>query len=190
MRVLVVDAYPDDHPDAGVVQQAITMLTSQGNEVERLSLSGDEFATTMTAAERYAYDTDEPLIAAETKASAAMVQGTDALLFCYPTTLFGVPPRLKSWLERVMVMGVAFVFDDKQRVRPGLRNVRRIGAITTTPHSLRATLRARDLGHRTFMRTLRLNCHPLTRRTFVRMPTQVPAARYTDRLGRALRTWR
>ncbi len=69
-----------------------------------------------------------------------------------------------------MVLGVAFVFDAKQRVRPGLKNVRRLGVVTTTPHSRFATWRARDLGYRTIMRTLRLNCHPLCRRTFIRLP--------------------
>jgi len=190
MRVLVVDAYPAAHPDAAVVRQAIEMLEKQDNQVDYLSLVSDEFSTAMTADERAAYETDEPLIADETKASAARVQGADALLFCYPTTLFGVPPRLKGWLERVMVTGVAFVFDNKQRVRPGLTNVRRIGVVTTTPHSRRATTRARDLGYRTLMRALRLNCHPLCRRTFVRMPVGAPAARFADRLNRSLRSWR
>lgn len=189
MRVLVVNAYPVTHPDSSVVQQAIEMLHAQGHEIEHLPLEADEFATMMTAAERTAYETNAPLLAEETRASAVSVQAADALLFCYPTTLFGPPPRLKSWLERVMVIDVAFVFDDKQRVRPGLLNIRRIGVITTTPHSKRVTLRARDLGYRTFMRTLRLNCHPLCRRTFVRMPTQAPAGRYVDRFHRALRGW-
>jgi NAD(P)H dehydrogenase (quinone) len=189
MRVLVVNAYPAAHADSSIVQQAIDMLHAQGHEIEHLSLEADEFATMMTAQERTAYESDAPLLADETKASAASVQAADALLFCYPTTLFGPPPRLKSWLERVMVMGVAFVFDDKQRMRPGLRNIRRIGVITTTSHSTRTTLRARDLGYRTFMRTLRLNCHLLCRRTFVRMPTEAPAGRYVDRLHRALRSW-
>lgn len=190
MRVLVVDAYPADHVDADVVGQAIATLQAHGNQIDYLSLAGDEFAAMMSAAERSAYETEAPLLADETKTGAARVQQADALLFCYPTTLFSVPPRLKSWLERVMVKGVAFVFDKKQRVRPGLTNVRRLGVITTTPHSHRATLRARDLGYRTFMRTLRLNCHPLCRRTFIRMPAQAPSARYADRLNRALRNWR
>ncbi len=190
MRVLVVDAYPSTHADVGIVGQAIAQLEAQGNQVEHLSLEGDEFGGTMTAQERAVYESDAPLIADETRSSAARVQQADALLFCYPTTLFGPPARLKSWLERVMVMGVAFVFDKKQRVRPGLTNVRRLGVITTTSHSRAATARARDLGYRTFMRTLRLNCHPLCRRTFIRLGAGAPHARFADRLHRSLRTWR
>jgi len=169
MRVLVIDAYDEADPDSHVVRAAIDSLQRRGHDVEHLSLATDELAGFMTPAEHRAYESETPLIAAETKASAFSVQAADALLFCYPTTLFGVPPRLKSWLERVMVMGVAFVFDDKKRVRPGLKNVRHLGVITTSPHSVRATMRARDLGRRTLMRTLRLNCHPLCMRTFVRL---------------------
>lgn len=190
MRVLVVDSYPETDPDAHVVATAIAVLEANGNRVERLCLNTVEFSGFMTAEERRAYETDQPLVAAETKSSAAAVQRCDALLFVYPTVLFGVPPRLKSWLERVMVLGVAFVFDEKHRVRPGLKNVRRLGVVTTSPHSRLATARARDLGYRTFMRTLRLNCHPLCRRTFVRLPTAVPGVRCADRLDRALRKWK
>lgn len=190
MRVLVVDAYPVSHDDVGIVAQVIAALEARGNDVDYLSLAADEFASMMSADERAAYETESPLLAAETQDSARRVQHAEALLFCYPTTLFGVPPRLKSWLERVMVMGVAFVFDRNQRVRPGLTNVRRLGVVTTTPHSRLATARARDLGYRTFMRTLRLNCHPFCRRTYVRIGSGAPEARYHDRLNRSLRSWR
>jgi len=189
MRVLVVDAYPAGHCDEHVVGQVVDELRVRGHAVELVSLAGAEFGAVMTAAEWAAYETDQPLLATETKASAESVKRVDGLLFCYPTTLFGVPARLKSWLERVMVMGVAFVFDDKQRVRPGLTNVRRIGVVTTSPHSRRATWNARDLGYRTFMRTLRLNCHPRCRRTFVRLATGAPHGRSADCLNRALARW-
>lgn len=170
MRVLVVDAYPEGHAAAVVVDSVITTLEGNGHVVERHALAGDEWESFMTADEKRAYETDEPLIAPETRAAAAAVQAADALVFCYPTTMFGVPPVLKGWLERVMVLGVAFVFDRKRRVRPGLKNIRRLGVVTTSPHGRRRTWRARDGGFRTFMRTLRLNCHPLCRHTFIRLP--------------------
>lgn len=170
MRVLVVDAFPPGHADGAVVDAAIHRLEAAGHRVEHHPVARDRFATFMTADERRAYETDEPLIAEETRAAAAAVRRADALLFCYPTTLYGVPPRLKGWLERVMVLGVAFVFDRKRRVRPGLTNIRRLGVVTTSPHGRLRTWRARDGGYRTIMRTLRLNCHPLCRRTFIRLP--------------------
>lgn len=190
MRVLVVDGYAAGDADAAIVEHAIAALKANDNDVEHIALAGDEFATFMTAAERRAYETDQPLLAVEARASAAAVQRAEALLFCYPTTLFGVPPRLKSWLERVMVLGVAFVFDDDQKIKPGLHNIRRLGAITTSPHSLRRTWRARDLGRRTIMRTLRLNCHPRCARTFVRLSSGSPAANNVAHVQKRLVRWR
>jgi len=118
-----------------------------------------------------------------------MVKAADALVFVYPTTLFGVPPVLKGWLERVMVLGVAFVFDAKRRIRPGLTNVRRLAAVTTTRHSRRVTWRARDLGYRTIMRTLRMNCHARCRQTFVRLPESLSEEDHDHVLARRFRRW-
>ena len=191
MRVLVVDAF-DQTVAAGcrLGSQVVSLLERAGNDVDLLLLGAPEFAGFMTADERRAYETDSPMLDPVIEASAARVQAADALVFVYPTVLFGTPPVLKSWLERVMVMGVAFKFDDKQRVKPALTNVRRLAVVTSTPHSPRATRRARDLGYRTFMRTLRLNCHPACRRTFVRLPNHAPAGRIDDQLARSFRRWR
>lgn len=187
MRVLLVDDFPAGNPDSHVVARSIAALEARGHEVDHLSLDSVEFAGFMTATERRAYETDEPLQADATRDSARRVQECDALLFCYPTVLFGVPPRLKSWLERVMVLGVAFVFDNKRRVRPGMTNVRRIAVVTTTPHTRRSTWQARDIGRRIVMRTIRLNCHPLCRRTFVRLHADANSGQVAERLSRALR---
>lgn len=189
MRVLLVDSYDADHPGEATVETAVAALEANGNQIDHLRLapwSADQF---MSADEWRAYETDEPIISDDVRAAAAQIKAADALLFCYPTTLFGVPPQLKAWLERVMVPGVAFVFDDKQRLRPGMYNVRRLGAVTTTPHTDRATWKARDLGHRTIMRTLRLNCNPRCRRSFVRLLADDSAADATTQIQRALRSW-
>ena len=190
MRVLLIDAYPMDDPDRGVVEAATRALSAGGHEVERLGLAEAGFEPIMSAADRAAYHTDEPLVTDETRAAAAQVKAAEALLFCYPTVTYTVPALLKGWLERVLVLGVAFVFDDAGRVAPGMTGVRRIGVVTTTPHGWLATRRRRDLGRRTIMWTLRLNCHRLCRRTFVslrRGTASSPAA--TARVERALARW-
>ncbi|MDH3754377.1 MAG: NAD(P)H-dependent oxidoreductase [Acidimicrobiia bacterium] len=167
MKVLLVDAFPPDSPDRGLVDTAVATLRAGTHDVEHVTLPGGPFATFMSADERRAYHGDEPLISPETEAAAAAVQRADALLFCYPTTTFTVPAVLKSWMERVLVPGVAFVFDDKERVRPGMTNIRRIGMITATDHDARTTRQARDAGRRTILWNLRLSCHRFCRRTFV-----------------------
>ena len=187
VRVLLIDAYDEDDPDRGVVAVATTTLRAAGHDVDHHCLQAQRFAMVMTEAERAAYHEDEPLIALETRAAADAVAAADALLFCYPTTTFTVPAPLKGWLERVLVPGVAFVFDAKGRVAPGMTNVRRLGVITTTPHGWRATRRARDQGRRTILWTLRLSCHRLCRRTFVSLP--VGGTGHDARIRRALRRW-
>ena len=101
---------------------------------------------------------------------------------------FNVPAVMKGWLERVLVPGVAFVFDDKHRVRPGMQNIRRIGAITTSPHGRLTRLRARDAGKRTTARTLRLSAHKRCRTTFVSVPTPADDEGI-GKIRKALRRW-
>lgn len=175
MRVLLIDAYADVDPDADVVEVAVAALESKGHVVERHRIAGGStaasFAPHMSAAEWSAYHSDEPLIAAETRHAAASIANADALLFCHPTVTFTVPEVLKGWLERVLVPGVAFVFDSKGRVARGMTNIRRIGMITTSPHSAAETRRHRDLARRILLRTMSLNCRRLVRRTHVRLPS-------------------
>jgi len=205
MRVLVVDGFDHvdhldhlghvDHAAAGdpasaLARRVVRRLELLGNEVDMLSLASGEFDRFMDEAERLAYETDAPLLDPVVKASADLVTSADALLFVYPTTLFGVPPIVKSWIERVMVLGVAFAFDDKRRVRPALTNIRRLGVVTSSQHSAWTTWRARYRRYRLFMRTLRLNCHLCCRRTFARIPASAPGGRIDDQLARSLRSWR
>jgi NAD(P)H dehydrogenase (quinone) len=190
VRVLLIDAYPSDDPDRVVADRAAEALTAGGHEVDRLDLAASGFEPFMSATERAAYETDRPLVSDDTRAAAALVTRAEALLFCYPTTSFTVPALLKGWLERVMVLGVAFEFDDKGRVAPALTRVRRLGVLTTTPHSWLDTRRHRDGGRRTIMWTLRLNCHRFCRRTWSAFPIGSGSATGTRRrIERRLSRW-
>ena len=137
MKVLVVNAFDPSANDHAVVDEAIATLRERGHEVDHRPLVGGPFEAFMSADERREYHEAEPLITEETRDHAEALKHADALLFCYPTTLFTLPSILKGWVERVMVPGVAFVFDSKERVRPGMTNIKRIGLVTTTPHSAR-----------------------------------------------------
>jgi len=169
VHILVIDGYEATDPNVAVVEAAIETLRRGGHDVVRLHVNRETFGEFMSAEERRAYETDQPLCVEATRSSARALRSCDALLFCYPTTFFGVPPALKSWMERVLVSGVAFTFDHRNRIRPGLTNVRRLGVITTTPHDAATRTDAGDLGYRVIMQTLRLNCHRFCRRTFVRL---------------------
>lgn len=186
MKVLIVDSFPHDCRDREAVDAALQTLRASGHEINHLPLVGGPFETFMTADEHRAYHTDTPLITPETQQAAEALKTATGLLFCYPTMLFTVPAVLKSFIERVFVPGVSFVLDEKDRVRPGMTHVRRLGVITTSPHDAVATRRVRDAGRRTILWGPRLSCHPLARRTFVSMPTEQPD---TEAVQRALSRW-
>ena len=186
MRVLLLDGYSPDDADRRVVDEAVEELGAGRHEVDLLAVH--DFNSVMSAAERVAYHSEQPVISDDVRDSAERLRAAEALLFCYPTVAFNVPASIKGWLERVLVPGVAFVFDDNQRIRPGMENIRRIGAITTSPHSRWARRRARDAGKRTTARTLRLSAHKRCRTTFVSVPTPADSEGIA-KIRKALSRW-
>ncbi len=186
MRVLLLDGYHPKDGDRGVVLAATETLGAKGHDVERLELH--DFEAVMSPAERRAYHSEQPVISEDVRDSAERVRVADALLFCYPSVAFTIPAPMKGWLERVMVMGVAFVFDDNHKIRPGMPHVRRVGAITSTPHGHLARLRARDGGRRTTARTLRLAANKRCRSTFAAVASPVGDTEIA-KVRKALRRW-
>jgi len=171
VRVLLVDGYAVNHPDSAVVQTAIETLEANDHVVDHAALHREGFQPFMTGDERAAYHEASPLLTEETRAGAASLKASQGLLFCYPTTTFTVPAIVKGWLDRVLVPGVAFVFDEERRIHPGMTNIRRLGLVTTTSHSAAATKQSRDGGRRTILRTVRISANRFCRRTFVSVPS-------------------
>ena len=186
MKVLVLDAFDPESPQAILADAAVEALQSQGHQVTRRVLVGGPFEVFMSADERREYHGDQPLLSPETVEDAAALKAADGLLFCYPTTMHTIPAVLKSWLERVLVPGVAFVFDERERVRPGMTNIRRLGAVTATNHGRLASLKARNSGKRTLLWNIRLSCHRLARRTWVAVPADAPDP---EAVRKALSRW-
>ncbi len=182
MRVLVIDGFEDGDP---VVDAAIGTLRARGHEVDVLALARPPFPLAMSEAEHRAYpDEGENLLAPETREAAALVRSADALLFCCPTVAHSLPARVKGFLDRVFVTGVAFTFDDDRFV-PKLRHIRRIGLVTRHPHGRVGRARARDGARRTILRTIRLHCAWTCRRTHVVLRPDDDV----DSVSDALRRW-
>ena len=129
MQALVVVAHPcDDSFTHAAAERAVAGLRAGGHAVEVVDLYALGFRVAMSPEERHAYHGETPLIDEHTREHARLVGWADCLVFVYPTWWSGLPAMLKGWLERVMVPGVAFVFDERSgKVRPGLRHVRRSG---------------------------------------------------------------
>jgi NAD(P)H dehydrogenase (quinone) len=169
MQALVVIAHPcDDSFTHAAAGRAVAGLRSAGHEVEVVDLYALGFRVAMSPEERRAYHGETPLIDEHTREHARLVEWADCLVFVYPTWWSGLPAILKGWLERVMVPGVAFVFDDRSgKVRPGLRHVRRLVGISSYGSPRPVVKLINDNGRRTIARTLRLSCGLRTRTTWL-----------------------
>jgi len=185
-RVVLIDGFDPTDSDVAVVDAAVYTLTDHGHEVRRISLVADDFTPFMSTEERLRYhDEGDNILTDEVRRSVEAIRWADALLFVYPTSCFNPPARVKAWLDRVLLPGVAFGFDDSGRVAPRLTHVRRLGLITTTGHGFLATARARDGGRRMILRALRMNCAKTCRRSYMRVAPGVGGVRsIRRRLGR------
>lgn len=168
MHVLVVLAHPNsDSFSHAVADRACVGLRGAGHDVQVLDLYALGFRAAMSRDDHVAYHSDHPTIDPMVADHGALILRSDALVFVYPTWWSSMPAILKGWLERVMVPGVAFVFNDKGKVRPGLTNVRRIVGISTygSPRSYVRVIN--DNGRRTLTRALRLNTGLRTRTSWL-----------------------
>jgi len=164
MLVAVVVAHPAaDSYCRALAGRAVTGLRAGGHEVVVLDLYADGFAPAMTTAERHAYHGDTPILDDQVAEHADVIRRAEALVFVYPTWWSGLPAVLKGWLERVLVPGVAFGFDDAGKVQPGLGHVRRIVGISTYGSPRSYVRLVNDNGRRILTRALRMSCSWRTR---------------------------
>ena len=165
MQVVIVLAHPNtDSFGRAIASRAEAGARAAGHTVHLLDLYALGVYAAMSAAEHAAYHGDTPLLDPLLVEHAALVKSADALVFVYPTWWSSMPAILKGWLERVMVPGVAFVFNEQGKVRPGLTNVRRIVGISTYGSPRLYVRLVNDNGRRTLTRALRLNTGLRTRR--------------------------
>lgn len=169
MRALVVYCHPNPESlVAAARDRAIAGLEAAGHEVRLTDLYADGFDPTMTATERITHK--EPGVTDDLWHYADDLAWAEALVLVYPTWWSGQPAMLKGWIDRVWVNGVAWTLPlGANRLRPGLRNVRRLVAITTHGSSKWINMIEGEGGKRTVTRSLRTMCHPATRTTWLAM---------------------
>lgn len=168
MRAVVIVANPNPESFShAIVDRVRRGLEFGGNEVVVHDLYAEGFRAAMSLEERVAYPTDQPVLDPLVTAHIADLQSADILVFVYPTWWSSVPAILKGWFERTMVEGVGFVFNERNKVRPGLTNVRRLVGITTYGSPWRYVKTINDNGRRTIKRALRLSTGWGTRSTWL-----------------------
>ncbi len=191
-RALVVYCHPlEDSFVAAARDRVLAGLASGGAEVRFTDLYADGFDPAFGAAERANHlvaGTDPSL-----SSYAADLQWCNTLVLVYPTWWSGQPAMLKGWIDRVWVNEIAWTLPDgANRLRPALRNVRRLVAVTTHGSSKFINAVEGESGKRTLTRSLRTMCHPLARTTWLAcygIDTSASAERsaFLDRVERRMR---
>lgn len=168
-RALVVHCHPlEESFVAAVRDRVLAALSAGGADVRLTDLYADGFDPAFSADERANHlraGTDPSITS-----YADDLQWCDTLILVYPTWWSGQPAMLKGWMDRVWVNGVAWTLPEgANRLQPGLRNVRRLVAVTTHGSSKFINMVEGESGKRTLTRSLRTMCHPRTRTTWLAM---------------------
>lgn len=150
------------HPDedsftVAIARRSAAVLEALGHELRVRDLYREHFVPELSAAERR--DHLVPGVPAEISRYADDLGWCDALVFVYPTWWGGQPAMLKGWMDRVWAAGVAWDLPPgANRLRPRLRNIDRIVAITTHGSSKLVNAFEGEGGKRTLTRSLRVLC--------------------------------
>ncbi len=156
-RALVVHAHPSPTSFNHHLAQVTVDALSSNYETELIDLYRIGFRPEMTLEEHRRYHSEEPIADPMVAAHVESLLSAHTLAFVFPTWWSGLPAMLKGWLDKTMVPGVAFEFDERGRVRPALRTIQRVVGVTTYGSPRWKMTLVGDGGRRTLHRALRLN---------------------------------
>lgn len=169
MRVLVVHCHPlEESLIAAARDRVLRGLAQAHHEIRLIDLYVEDFDPVFTAQERLGH-LDPPYTKdTHVQRHAEDLAWCDAVVFVYPTWWSGQPAMLTGWFDRALLHGMAWDLPaGANRLRPGLRNIRRIVAVTS--HGSKKWLNAieGEAGKRVVFRAFRVLCHPVTRCTWL-----------------------
>ncbi|MEM7522854.1 MAG: NAD(P)H-dependent oxidoreductase [Pseudomonadota bacterium] len=193
MRALVIYCHPRRESfTAAVLARVLDALAASGAEHRVSDLYDRGFESALSEDELAHYD-DLDRNRDGRDGDIEDLLWADTLIFVYPTWWYGLPARLKGWLDRTLVPGVAFRMPDEETktIRPGLTNITRIGVFTTCGASRWLTFLIGAPGKRTLLRGVRMICAPRCRTTFAAhylMDSSTPESRaaHLDRVSRRM----
>jgi putative NADPH-quinone reductase len=160
MRALIVSCHPSPDSYTGAIRaQVAGQLRAGGAQVRVLDLDAEDFPPLLTRAEWEAY-LETPANEAPVAEAVSALRWADALIFIYPTWWYGLPARLKGWLDRVLLPGVAFHLPKSGPIEPGLTHIRQLAVFTTCGASRWLTWWIGAPGRRTILRGIRILCAP------------------------------
>lgn len=164
MNVLVVHCHPSAASLVAHARDRILLtLGARGHEVRQIDLYDEGFSPVLSAWERR-HHLDDPAAKPSIAAHAALLAWCEALVVVYPTWWSGQPAMLKGWFDRVWVNGVAYTLPEgSDRIRPALRNIRRILTVTSHGGSKWHNTLQGEGGKRIISRSIRAVCSPWCR---------------------------
>ncbi|MFM7127546.1 MAG: NAD(P)H-dependent oxidoreductase [Actinomycetota bacterium] len=170
MKVLVVHAHPSAESfNAALCDRVLSGLARGSHEVRLRRLHDEGFEPRLSAAE-WLVHLDPPATKPQLASHFDDLRWCDTLVLVYPTWWGAQPAMLKGWLDRVWVKGVAWDLPEgASRLRPLLRNVRRLVAVTTHGSSWRVNAVQGAPGRRIVARGMRVICHPFCRTKWIAM---------------------
>ncbi len=192
MRALILYCHPKPNSFTAAVRDVVTeKLAVTGAEIRVIDLYAAGFDPNLTASDLEEYE-DTTLNTRKVQSDVDDLRWCDTLIFVYPTWWYGLPARLKGWLDRVLVPGVAFAMPaEGENIRPELTHITCLGVFTTCGASWWLTRWIGAPGRRTLMRGLRLLCAPRCKTAFAAhylMDSSTDASRkaHLTRVGRAM----
>jgi NAD(P)H dehydrogenase (quinone) len=158
MNALVVYCHPVEGSFCSAMRDAaVRGLQAAGHTVDVIDLAASQFNPVMSTSEWQTYQQGSGQIPDGLEHDVELIKTAEIIVFVYPTWWGGLPAQLKGWLERVMLPGTAFVFNDNNKVRPGLGNIKRIHIASTFGSPWLYVRFVNDNGRRILARAFRLN---------------------------------
>lgn len=193
MKALVIHAHPDpDSFNRALLDRVVAGLEAARFDCDVIDLYAIDYRAELSRDEHLAYTSDSPILDPVVAQHAELLKTCDVLAFVYPTWWSSLPAILKGWVERTLVMGVAFELDERTgRLTPLLGNVRRLIGITTHGSPKWYARIITDNGRRTLTRTLRASLGVRARTTWLAMyqldaQPESRRIRFLDRVERDL----
>lgn len=181
MRAVVIYSHPLEGSFCSSLRDAaLRGLRAGGHDVTLIDLAADGFNPVMSTSEWEMYYKSERHVPDDVESYVSLVTDAEILVFVYPTWWSSVPAQLKGWMERVLVPGVGFHMTSKNKLRPGLRNLKHVVVVTTFGSPRLYVRLVNDNGSRLFHRGLRSASPRLVRNRRIvhyKMDKSTPASR-------------
>lgn len=156
MRALIIYCHPvHDSFCAAMRDAAVIGLHKAGHHVDVIDLAAENFNPVMSKSEWNNYFDTPEVVPDDISAHVALVRDADTLIYVYPTWWSGLPAQLKGWVERTMILGVAFDLNKNNKIRPSLGRVKRIFALSTFGSPRLYVWAVHNNGRRILFRSLR-----------------------------------